>query len=96
MTKKHIISAKACLLTWVGLMAGFVLTLALSRTQLEAFYTPLAMVIAAVQTLGVMAYFMHARASSRLTWLFAVAGIYWLGILFVLGLSDYLSRGWLK
>ena len=77
-------------------MAGFLLSLGLAFLPLGMFYSPLAMVIAAGQMLLVMACFMHLRTSSRLTWLFAAGGIYWLGILFVLGLADYLSRGWLK
>ncbi|HWD18656.1 MAG TPA: cytochrome C oxidase subunit IV family protein [Verrucomicrobiae bacterium] len=81
---------------WGALMAGFFLTLGLAHARLGAFYLPVAMVIAAAQMMVVMWYFMHLRVSSRLTWLFAAGGIYWLGILFVLGLADYLSRGWLK
>jgi cytochrome c oxidase subunit 4 len=37
---------------------------------------------------------MHVRYSSRLTWIFVGAGVFWLLILFVLTLADYLSRGW--
>ena len=87
---------KIYVMAWLGLMAGFALTLALAHARLGAWYTPVAMVIAAAQTLLVMLYLMHLRSSSRLTWLFAAGGIYWLGILFILGLSDYISRGWLK
>jgi cytochrome c oxidase subunit 4 len=83
-------------MAWLGLMAGFVLTLVLAQARLGAWHIPVAMVIAAVQMLLVMVYLMHLRFSSRLTWLFAAGGIYWLGILFILGLSDYISRGWLK
>jgi cytochrome c oxidase subunit 4 len=53
-----------------------------------------AMTIAVVKTALVMLYFMHLRYSSYLTLLFAGAGIFWLGILIVLTVSDYLSRGW--
>ncbi|HEY3863508.1 MAG TPA: hypothetical protein VGO59_16650 [Verrucomicrobiae bacterium] len=93
---KHILSARSCVAVWIGLMAGFVLTLLLSRTHWGGYYTAAALAIAALQGLAVMAYYMHARVSSRLTWLFAASGIYWLAILFILGLADYLSRGWLK
>jgi hypothetical protein len=34
------------------------------------------------------------RYSSRLTVLFAGAGVFWLVILFVLTIVDYISRGW--
>ncbi len=38
---------------------------------------------------------MHVRHSGRLVWVFALAGFFRLGILFVLAMSDYISRGWL-
>ena len=56
----------------------------------------LAVTIAAVKALLVILYFMHARYSSRLIWLFAGVGFAWLGIMIVLTMSDYLSRGWLQ
>jgi cytochrome c oxidase subunit 4 len=51
--------------------------------------------IAAVKAVLVVVYFMHIRYSTKLTKVFVVAGLLWLGILFVLTLSDYLTRGWL-
>jgi caa(3)-type oxidase subunit IV len=36
---------------------------------------------------------MHVRWSSRLTWIIAMSGFFWLLILFFLGMSDYLTRG---
>jgi caa(3)-type oxidase subunit IV len=38
---------------------------------------------------------MHVRYGTRLTWVVVSSGFFWLGILIVLGLSDYLSRGWI-
>jgi cytochrome c oxidase subunit 4 len=43
-----------------------------------------------------MLYFMHLRYSSHLTILFASAGVFWLGIMLALTLSDYVSRGWVS
>jgi cytochrome c oxidase subunit 4 len=54
----------------------------------------LALTIAVAKAALVMLYFMHLRYSSYLTLLFAGAGIFWLGILIVLTLTDYVSRGW--
>jgi cytochrome c oxidase subunit 4 len=53
-----------------------------------------ALTIATVKVVLVMLYFMHLRYSTRLTILFAAAGIFWFGIMLVLTLSDYISRGW--
>jgi len=90
MKTKHLV------LVWLGLVAGFIATLLLGQWRLGFFYTPVAVFIAAAQAFLVVAFFMEAKYSSRLTWFFAAAGIYWLGILFVLSLGDYFSRAWLK
>jgi len=42
----------------------------------------------------VVLFFMHARTSSRLTWLVVIAGVFWLLILLTLTASDYLTRHW--
>ena len=54
-----------------------------------------AITIAVAKGLLVVLYFMHLRYSTRLTWIFAGAGVFWLLILIALTLADYLSRGWL-
>ena len=41
----------------------------------------------------VVLIFMHALRSSRLTWVVISVAGFWLGLLFVLTLTDYLSRG---
>jgi cytochrome c oxidase subunit IV len=51
-----------------------------------------ALAIAAGKASLVALYFMHLRNSSPLTRLFAVAGIFWIGILIALTVSDYLTR----
>ena len=57
--------------------------------------TVVAMLIAACKALLVILFFMHVRYSSRLTWVFVVAGFFWLMILLSLTLADVLSRRWL-
>lgn len=55
-----------------------------------------AITIALAKGLLVVLYFMHVRYSDRLTWIFVGAGVFWLFILFVLTLADYVSRGWIQ
>ena len=55
--------------------------------------TPAGIAISVSKAALVVLYFMHARYSRWLTWVVIVAGVFWVGILFVLTLSDYLSRG---
>ena len=52
-----------------------------------------ALSIATIKAVLVILFFMHARYSSKLTWLIIVAGVFWLGILLVLTMTDYVTRG---
>ncbi len=59
------------------------------------FFSPVvALTIAIIKASLVVLFFMHMRWSTRLTWVVGGAGLFWLGILFVLSLSDYLTRSW--
>ena len=40
-------------------------------------------------------FFMHVKYASRTTKLVVIASIVWLGFLFFITLSDYVTRGWL-
>jgi len=62
--------------------------------RLNAANVLVAMTIAVAKGLLVVLYFMHVRYAGRLTWIFVGAGVFWLAILIVLTLADYLSRGW--
>ena len=46
------------------------------------------------KALLVMLFFMHVRWSTRLTWVVAASGFFWLLILFGFTMADYLTRGW--
>jgi cytochrome c oxidase subunit 4 len=54
-----------------------------------------ALTIALTKATLVVLYFMHVRWSSRLTWVFVGAGVFWLLILVVLTLSDVFTRHWI-
>jgi cytochrome c oxidase subunit IV len=43
----------------------------------------------------VILYFMHVKDASAMTKVFVGAGFFWMAILLVFILSDYLTRGWL-
>jgi cytochrome c oxidase subunit 4 len=71
-------------------------TTALAHVDLASWSFGVAMVIAGVKALLVILYFMHLRTASHLTWVFAGAGFYFLGILLLLTLNDVLTRSWLS
>jgi len=83
-------------LIWGALMFLLLLTWIAAEINLGPFNVIVALLIALAKMSLVILYFMHVRYSSKLTRVFVVAGFLWLCILIVLGMSDYLSRGWMS
>jgi cytochrome c oxidase subunit 4 len=52
----------------------------------------LALLIALAKCLLILLYFMHVKFSAKMVYAFAGAGFLWLGIMFTLVLSDYVTR----
>ena len=80
---------------FAALLALTVTTVAVSRLELGEYNFICAMTIAVVKGTLVILFFMHVKGSSSMTKLFIGAGLFWMAILLVFVLSDYLSRGWL-
>lgn len=91
---EHIIPARTYWLVFAALIALTVLTVFVSFLEIGAWHTPAGLAIATAKGLLVILVFMHVLYAGRLTWLVVAAALFWLGILFVLTLSDYLTRGW--
>ena len=88
------ISIRSYLAVFVALLALTALTTGVAFIDLGGIgNVAVALTIAVIKAVLVALYFMHLRYSSRLTIIFAGAGIFWLGILVALTLSDYISRG---
>jgi cytochrome c oxidase subunit 4 len=51
------------------------------------------LIIAVIKAALVVLFFMHVLTSDRLTWIVIAVVCFWVGILFVLTLADYLTRG---
>jgi cytochrome c oxidase subunit 4 len=77
---------------FAGLIGLTILTVALSMVHLGEWHTAVGIAIAIGKALLVVLFFMHLLHSNWLTWIAAGTGIYWLGILIVLTMSDYLTR----
>jgi len=88
------IGPPAYLIVFAGLIALTGATIGLSYVDLGAWHGTVGLAIASSKATLVVLFFMHALYSPRLIWLVALAGIFWLGILLGLTLSDYSSRGW--
>jgi cytochrome c oxidase subunit 4 len=80
---------------FAALMVLTGITVAVAFINLGPFNFPVAISIAVFKATLVVLFFMHAKYSSRLTKLFIASGFFFLGVLFMLTLTDYLSRGWL-
>ena len=85
---------KTYLYNYVALMFLLALTAGLSFVDLGAANTIAALLIAFTKMVLIILFFMHVRYSARLVWIASVAGFFWLAILLILAMSDYLSRGW--
>jgi cytochrome c oxidase subunit 4 len=76
-----------------ALIVGTILTVAAAKVDLGPLNNVVMLAIAGTKATLVILFFMHVRWSSRLTWVVAMAGFFWLLILFGV-LGDYMSRGW--
>jgi cytochrome c oxidase subunit 4 len=54
--------------------------------------TVIGFLIAGTKALLIILWFMHVKAASRVTWIFAGAGFVWLFIMFALTFNDYGAR----
>ena len=89
----HIVPVKIYYAIFAMLMILTAVTVAVAYVDLGALNAVVAIVIACFKAMIVVLYFMHVKYSTRLIKLTVVAGLYWLGILLVLTLNDYLTRG---
>ena len=76
-----------------ALLALTLTTYGVAYLDIGRWHTPVAMAISVIKMILIILYFMHARYGNRLTWVVIGAGALWLGILLVLTMSDYLTRG---
>lgn len=90
----HVESTRVYVGVFALLLVFTGVTIAISQVDLGPLNTVAALLIAGVKALLVVLYFMHLRHSSRLIWLVAGAGVFWLAILLVLTMSDVATRGW--
>jgi cytochrome c oxidase subunit 4 len=92
---EHVVPRSIYYAVFAALMVLTGLTVWVAYLDLGFLNTAVALGIAVTKATLVILYFMHVRYGTRLTWVVVSSGFFWLGILIVLGLSDYLSRGWI-
>lgn len=89
----HVVPLRIYYSVFAALMILLVATIGVALVDLGvAANLIFALGIAAGKALLIVFFFMHVKFSSRLTKLFAGAGLFWLAIMFVLTFSDYSTR----
>jgi cytochrome c oxidase subunit 4 len=89
---EHIVPKTTYYLIFALLMVGTAATVGAAFVDLGAFNNVVALGIAVAKATLVVLFFMHVKYSTRLTLAVVVGSVFWLGILLVLTLSDYLTR----
>jgi cytochrome c oxidase subunit IV len=80
---------------FAALIGLTLLTVGVSFLELGSWHTAVGVGIGVVKAVLVALFFMHLWHSTRVTWLVVVAGLFWLSILMLMTLVDYLTRHWL-
>ncbi len=93
----HIVPLSYYFGVFAVLVVGTILTYFVATIDLDWIFpganTLVALLIAFSKMACVVLIFMHVRWSSRLIWLTAIAGFFWLAIMFAFTMQDYLTRG---
>jgi len=89
----HVVPVRTYLAVFAALLVLTGLTVFAATVDLGMWNTPVALAIAIVKALLVILFFMHVKYGSRLIWVAAAAGFFWLLQLLAGTAADYMSRG---
>lgn len=92
---EHVVPRKVYYAVFAALLVLTAITTAVAFVDLGPWNTVVALGIAFLKATLVALFFMHVKYSPRLTQVIVAGGLFWLAILIVLTLSDFVSRGWL-
>jgi cytochrome c oxidase subunit 4 len=96
MSVGHVAPRSLYFAVFAALVVGTILTVIVAKFDLGPLNNIVMLTIACAKALLVVLFFMHVRWGTRLTWVVAGAGFFWLLILFSITLADYASRGWVQ
>ena len=95
MKAEPVVSVRTYVIVWAALIAMTFATAGIAFIDLGGRWNlVVALLIAIFKTLLVVLFFMHLRYSSRLLWVFACVGVFWLMIMFSLTMADQATRNW--
>ncbi len=78
---------------WLALLVLLFVTWLVAEFDFGRWNILVAMTVAVVKALLVVIIFMHVCYSAKLTWIFVATGFFWLFLMVVLTMGDYLTRG---
>ena len=96
MSAGHVAPKSMYYMVFLALIVGTGLTVAAASVDMGPLNNVVMLTIAVIKATLVILFFMHVRWSTRLTWVIAMSGFFWLLILFSMWMSDYLTRGWVQ
>jgi cytochrome c oxidase subunit 4 len=91
----HVIPIRTYLAVFGALMVFTAITVAVAFVDLGPLNNVVMLSIALLKATLVIMYFMHVKYGTRLIPLVVASGFFFLVILFVITMSDYMTRGWL-
>jgi len=91
---EHVLTPRTYSIVCAVLVLLTILTVSISFVPLVGvWHIVVGLAIGLCKASLVILFFMHVLISSRLTWIVIAIACFWLGILLVLTLTDYFSRG---
>ena len=91
---EHIIPKRTYIATWATLLAMTLITTLVAFVDLGRFNTVVALTIATFKATLVVLFFMGAKYTPRLTRVAIITGLFFLALLLVFSMIDYVSRLW--
>ena len=91
----HVASPKLYYAVFAALIVGTILTYLAALVDFGFFNNVVMLAIAVTKMMLVILFFMGVRWNSRLTWVVAGSGFFFLLIMFGITMSDYMTRGWM-
>jgi cytochrome c oxidase subunit 4 len=95
MSSAHVTPVRTYVTIFVCLAIFTIVTVAVARQDFGFMNTTIALAIAVTKATLVVWFFMGVRYNTPLTRVVVLAGIFWLMIMFGVGMSDYLTRTWI-
>ena len=95
MSEHHIVPLRIYYSVFAALMVFTASTIAVAFIDLGPANNIVMLGIAVVKATLVVMFFMHAKYGTRLIPLVAASGFFFVMLMFIITMSDYMSRGWL-